>query len=151
MKRLKNDTLVVVTDSEKALFLRNLTDHQSPNLEVTDQDEQDNPSDIEQSANRPGRMKDNGPGQLSAYDDTDWHELAKENFAKDLADKLYGEAHKGQFDRLVIVASPQVLGVLRKEMHKEVLDKLVMDIPKTLTNHTIEDIEKIVKAEMDAA
>ncbi|RKF16502.1 host attachment protein [Roseovarius spongiae] len=151
MARLKNDTLVVVADSEKALFLRNLTDHANPNLEVTDEDEQDNPSDREQSANRPGRMQDTGVQQRSAMEDTDWHELAKERFAKDLSDKLYKEVHSGGFERLVIVASPDVLGVLRDEMHKEVLDKLVMDIPKTLTNHPVEDIEKIVKKEMDAA
>lgn len=151
MTRLKNDTLVVVADSEKALFLRNLTDHESPHLEVTQTEEQDNPSDREQSANRPGRMPDTGQGQRSALDDTDWHELAKERFAKDLSDILYKEAHAGTFERLVIVAAPQVLGVLRSDMHKEVLERVVGEIPKTLTNHTIEDIEKIVKSELDAA
>ncbi|QIE47054.1 host attachment protein [Pseudohalocynthiibacter aestuariivivens] len=151
MVRLKNDTLVVVADSEKALFLRNLTDHANPNLEVTDEESQNNPSDKEQSANRPGRMPDTGVGQRSALDDTDWHELAKDRFAKDLADKLYSEAHKGAFDRLVLVAAPHVLGVLRDELHAEVLAKLVMDIPKTLTNHPVDEIEKLVKKEMDAA
>ena len=95
-------------------------------------------------------MNDNGPGQKSAYDDTDWHELAKERFAKDLSDMLYAEAHKGAFDRLVIAASPQVLGVLRADMHKEVSDKVIAEIPKTLTNHPMHKIEEIVKAELDA-
>ena len=151
MPKLDENTLIVVTDSEKALFLRNLTDLQDPNFEVTDKERQDNPSDIDQSANRPGRMPDTGPGQFSAMDDTDWHELAKERFAKDLSDMLYDEAHKGHFDKLVLVASPQVLGVLRDEMHKEVADKVIADIPKTLTNHPVDEIEKIVKAELDAA
>ena len=60
MARLKNNTMVVVTDSEKALFIRNLTDHENPHFEVTDEEHQENPSDIEQSANRPGRMQDTG-------------------------------------------------------------------------------------------
>ncbi|KNG92283.1 host attachment family protein [Pseudaestuariivita atlantica] len=151
MARLKNDTLIVVTDSEKALFLRNLTDHENPNFDVKDVDEEENPSDIEQSANRPGRMPDTGHGQRSALDDTDWHELQKERFAKDLAERLYKEAHAGKFERLVIVASPQVLGVLRDEMHKEVADRVVAEVPKTLTNHPVNEIEKLVKAELDAA
>ncbi|WP_272009725.1 host attachment family protein [Roseovarius sp. ZX-A-9] len=150
MVKLKKDTLIVVTDSEKALFLRNLTDHANPYLEVRDQEVQYNPSDMEQSANRPGRMPDTGSGQRSALDDTDWHELAKDRFARDLADKLYTEAHKGAFDELVLVASPQVLGVLREALHIEVLNRLVMDIPKTLTNHPVHEIEEIVKKEMDA-
>lgn len=151
MARMTNDTLVVVTDSEKALFFRNLTDHEDPYLEATDKDQQDNPSDREQSANRPGRMQDTGVRQRSAMDDTDWHQLAKERFAADLAEKLYHQAHKGDFDRLILVASPQVLGDLRDALHKEVADKVIAEIPKTLTNHPVQDIEKLVKKELDAA
>ena len=151
MAELKKNTWVVITDSEKALFLRNVTDHENPYLEVIEKEEQENPSDREQSANRPGRMNDTGVQQRSAMDDTDWHELAKERFAADLAEKLYEEAHKGSFKHLVIVASPQVLGVLREEMHKEVADKVVAEVPKTLTNHPVREIEKLVKRELDAA
>ncbi|UYV36353.1 host attachment family protein [Rhodobacteraceae bacterium D3-12] len=151
MAKIRNGTWIVVTDSEKALFMRNLTDHQDPHLEVTDKDKQENPSDREQSANRPGRMQDNGVQQRSAMDDTDWHELAKERFAADLAQKLYGMAHKGSFERLILVASPQVLGDLRRELHQEVANKVVAEIPKTLTNHPVEEIEALVKKELDAA
>ncbi|WP_339770233.1 host attachment family protein [uncultured Pseudosulfitobacter sp.] len=151
MGKMEKGTWIVVTDSEKALFMRNLTDLQDPNFEVTDTEEQDNPSDREQSANRPGRMQDNGVQQRSAMDDTDWHELAKERFAKDLSDLLYKEAHKGHFDKLIIVASPQVLGVLRDEMHSEVTSKIIAEIPKTLTNHPVNEIEKIVKHELETA
>jgi protein required for attachment to host cells len=151
MVELKQGTWVVVTDSEKALFLRNMTDHENPNLDVFDEEEQENPSDIEQSANRPGRMNDGGVQQRSALDDTDWHELAKERFAADLAEHLYAEAHKGAFERLVLVASPQVLGDLRQALHKEVADKVIAEVPKTLTNHPVNKIEALVKKELDAA
>lgn len=151
MTHLDHGTWVVVTDSEKALFLENVTDHSDPNLDVFDETTQDNPSDRAQSANRPGRMNDTGVNQRSALDDTDWHELAKERFAKDLSDKLYALAHDGAFERLVLVASPQVLGVLRDDMHKEVTDRVVAEIPKTLTNHPLHKIEAIVKAELEAA
>ncbi len=151
MTSLTHDTWVVVTDSEKALFLRNLTDGENPNLEVLDKDEQGNPSDRDQGANRPGRRMDGGPGQRSALDDTDWHELAKERFAADLADKLYTLAHKGKFQRLVLVAAPGVLGELRGALHKEVSDKVIAEIPKTLSNHPISDIETLVKRDLKAA
>ena len=151
MTERAHGTWVVVIDSEKALFLRNLTDDANPNLDVFDEDEQDNPSDREQSANRPGRMHDGGPNQRSALDDTDWHELAKARFAKDLSDKLYAEAHRGAFDKLILVASPQVLGELRADLHQEVADKVIAEIPKTLTNHPVAKIEAIVKAELETA
>ncbi|MGI3168264.1 host attachment family protein [Pseudooceanicola sp. C21-150M6] len=140
------DAWVLIADGEKALFLRNLTDGQDPHLEVVRKEEQDNPKDIDQSANRPGRMNDTGVGQRSALDDTDWHELAKERFADDLADLLYRQAHKGRFDRIVLVAPPKTLGELRKVLHKEVADKVIAEVPKTLTNHPLDEIEAALKA-----
>ncbi|SEW02786.1 Protein required for attachment to host cells [Cognatiyoonia koreensis] len=151
MTKIKNGTWVVVADGEKALFLENLTDGENPNLKVIAKDEQDNPKSIDQGANRPGRGHDNGPqghGQRSAFDDTDWHELAKERFAADLADKLYEKAHKGKFEHLVLVAAPNILGELRGELHQEVTDKVIGEIPKTLTNHPVHELTEIIKADL---
>lgn len=151
MSTLKNDTLIVVADGEKALFLHNLTDHENPNLDVRDVDEQDNPSRQEQAANLRGRVQQSANAGGHAYSDTDWHELAKERFADDLANRLYEKAHAGEFERLVLVASPKILGELRDKMHSEVSKKVVAEIDKTLTNHPVNEIEKIVKTELDAA
>ena len=150
MTKITNGTWVVVADGEKALFLRNVTDGENPNLEVIRKEEQDNPKDIDQSANRPGRVHQSANHGRSAYEDTDWHELAKDRFAADLADILYERAHKGKFDSIVLVAAPNVLGELRDQLHQEVTDKVVGEIPKTLTNHPIDEIEKIVKADLAA-
>ncbi|GFE63914.1 host attachment family protein [Litoreibacter roseus] len=150
MTRLTNGAWVLIADGEKALFLENQTDGEDPFLEVVREKSQDNPSDGEQSANRPGRMADNGPGQRSALDDTDWHELAKERFADDLAEMLYKYAHDGKFEKLVLVASPNILGELRAKMHQVVTDKVIGEIPKTLTNHPVPEIEDIVKNDLAA-
>lgn len=148
MTQLKNGTMIVIADSEKALFAVNLTDGENPNFDIVRVDEEDNPPDREQKANRAGQTHESsGPGQRS-YDETDFHELQKERFAADLADKLYKMAHKGRFDSLVLVASPQVLGVLRDEMHQEVSSKVIGEIPKTLTNHPLREIEALVKKEL---
>lgn len=144
---LTRDTVVLIADGEKALFLRNMTDTMDPHLVVMGKEEQENPSDIEQSANRPGRMQDTGVGQMSALDDTDWHELAKERFAADLADKLYHQAHDGKYKRLIVAAAPKVLGELRKELHKEVTSKIVGELDKDLTNHEVGQLEKILHEE----
>ena len=150
MNILDQGTFILVTDSEKALLLENITDAQDPHFEVRRKEEQENPSDREQSANRPGRKQDTGVGQRSALDDTDWHELAKECFADDIADLLYERAHRGKLGPVIIVASPQVLGDLRPKLHKEVQDLIQGEIPKTLTNHPITEIERIVKDELAA-
>lgn len=151
MTFLTQGTWVLVADSEKALFLENTTDAQNPNLQVRRKEEQENPADREQSANRPGRFNDGPSVHRSAVDDTDWHQLAKERFAADLADRLYKMAHKGKFERLVLVAAPEVLGELRKNLHKEVADCVVGEVAKNLTNHEISKIEEMVKEALENA
>ena len=76
--------------------------------------------------------------------ETDWHQLAEDRFAKDLSDILYRMAHKNRFEKLVLVAPPRVLGELRQELHKEVQDRIVGEVPKTLTNHPIDRIETLL-------
>ena len=49
------------------------------------------------------------------------------------------------------IAPPQVLGEMRDHLHKEVQDKVVAEVDKTLTNHPIDKIEAIVKGELEGA
>ncbi|WP_370275023.1 host attachment family protein [Pararhodobacter marinus] len=151
MTELTQGTWVLVADGQKALFLRNEMDAQDPMLEVIRIEEQDNPADREQATDKPGRMNDTGVQQRSALAETDFHKLAKEQFADELAEILYKQAHKGRFERLVIVAPPVVLGELRAKLHKEVAARVVAELDKTLTNHPIDKIEAIVKGELDSA
>lgn len=145
---LPQGTWVIVADGEKALFLKNQGDDMDMDLTVIRKDEQDNPPARDWAENRPGRFND-GPGvQRSAVDDTDWHELEKERFASDLADQLYKYAHKGAFDRIVLIASRVVLSQLREELHQEVQDRVILDIPKVLTNHPIDEIEKLLTRDL---
>ena len=151
MTKLKQGTWVLIADGEKALFLRNRTDGEDPFLEVFREEEQDNPPNREQAANRPGRFNDGPSVHRSAVDDTDWHQLAKDRFAQDLADILYRKAHAGEFDSIVLVASPKVLGELRDELHEVVTKKVIGEVAKTLTNHPIDEVEKIVAQDLEAA
>ena len=151
MSTLKNGTWVLVADGQKALILENLTDGEDPHLDVTEKETKENPQTQDWAANKRGRVQQSANAGGHAYSDTDWHEFEKDRFAKDVADMLYQKAHAGEFDSLVLVASPQVLGVLRDELHQVVTDKIVGEIDKTLTNHPVNEIEEIVKAELAAA
>ncbi len=144
--RLEHDLWVVVADGEKALFLRNEGDAEYPHLQVVRQMHDDNPPTREQGTDKPGRFHDGRSPHRSAVEETDWHRIEKERFARDIADRLYKMAHRGDFKHLAIVAPPVVLGEMRKELHKEVEDKVVAEVSKTLTNHTIDEMEKILQA-----
>jgi len=143
---LEHDIWVLVADGEKALFLRNEGDDKYPHLEVFREVHEDNPATHDQGTDRPGRMQDGNNAHRSAVQETDWHRLEKARFAKDLADRLYKMAHHHKFKKIVLVAPPVVLGELRKDLHKEVADKVTAEVAKTLTNHTIDEIEKVLQA-----
>lgn len=151
MLKLKTGAWVLVADSEKALVLENAGDTRDYVLKVRRKTAQDNPPTREQAANRPGRQADVAAGHRSAFEDTDWHELEKARFAEDLAERLYAWAHAGQFDEIVLVAAPDTLGALRPALHPEVRERIVAEIPKTLTNTPIDRIERHVKEELESA
>lgn len=140
---------VVICDGEKALYLVNEGDEIDMNLVVRDKDEQENPKAQDWAANQPGRFNDGPSVQRSAVDDTDWHQLEKERFAKDVADQLYKDVHKGLFKDLILIASRPALAELRKELHPEVLATLRLDVAKVLTNHPIDEIETLVSKELE--
>jgi protein required for attachment to host cells len=144
--RLKHGLWVVVADGEKALFLKNEGDATYPNLTVVREMREENPPNRDQGSDRPGRYNDGPSVHRSAVEEVDWHRVAKERFADEITERLYKLAHKDEFKELVIVAPPLVLGEMRKKMHKEVSEKVVGEIPKTLTNQPIHDIEKLLAA-----
>lgn len=144
--RVDKRTWVLVADGEKALFFENAGTRIAPDFKVVREMEQDNPPTREQGTSAPGRMSDPGAGQRSAVEQTDWHRLGQERFAKDAAELLYKLAHQNRFKEIVLCAAPRVLGELRKELHPSVADRVIGEVPKTLTNHPVEQIEKLLSA-----
>ena len=139
-----HNSLVLVGDGQKALFLRNRGNALRVDLVVERILEQDNPPNREQGTDRPGRSTASLGVGRSAMEEVDWHHLAKERFANEVAEALYRHAHANRFEELVIVAPPKILGNLRKVFHAEVVDLIAAEIPKDLTTHPLSEIEKLI-------
>lgn len=144
--KLEHDIWVLIADGEKALFLRNEGDSEYPHLQVIREFEEANPPTREQGTDKPGRLSDGPNAHRSAVADTDWHRIAKERFADEIAERLYRMAHRDDFEKIVLVAPPIVLGEMRHKLHKEVAQKVTAEVPKTLTGHPIVKIEKVLLA-----
>lgn len=144
--RVSHHALVLVGDGQKALFLRNKGNAQRVDLEVERILEQDNPATREQGTDRPGRSAASVGVARSAMEEVDWHHLAKERFADEIAKALYRYAHENRFEKLIVIAPPKILGNLRRAFHMEVIDRIVGEIPKELTSHPVSQIEKLIAA-----
>ena len=78
----------------------------------------------------------------SAHQNSSSQETDEATFAKQLAKELYRRAHSGDFAALVLIADPQTLGQLRPTLHKEVQDRLLFEVGKTLTKASITEIQE---------
>ena len=155
--QIAHNSLVMVADGRKMMLLRNEGDADYPNLEVVKVEIQDNPADREQGTDRPGRtfqasdgpVRQNGSaatGHRSAYSETDIHQLEEDRFAATAAEMLNRRALRGEVETLVVVAPPTTLGELRKHYHKNLAERIAAELPKDLTGHPVDQIERIITA-----
>ena len=142
--QLEHDGFVVVADGEKMLLLRNQGDAEFPHLELVEQNEQESRANRELRRDSPGRsFASVGPGR-SAYDEADSRQVGEDRFAAQTADRLNRMALENRFRSLVVVAPPRTLGELRRSYHDELVKRLVGEVPKNLTNATLDEIERLV-------
>ncbi len=142
---LPHNSVVLVADGRKMLFLRNEGDNDYPNLVVENAQEQDNPATRDQATDSAGRASSPQGGVQSSVEPTDFHQIEEDRFAADAADFLKTGALKNAYDSLIVVAPPKTLGELRKHYHKEVASRLKAELDKDLTGHPIKDIEKALQ------
>jgi protein required for attachment to host cells len=102
-------------------------------------------------SDRPGRRPDHAPVQSgrrgasphhATAGEHDAHEHAIEVFARELAHELEAARLAGQFDRLVIMAGPKFLGMLRAVLPGSVNATIVAEVPKDLVNHPVQAIRE---------
>jgi protein required for attachment to host cells len=136
--------LVLVGDGRKALFLRNRGTPLHVDLATERVLEHDNPETREQGSDRPGRYLGPDGVSRSALEQTDWHQLEEDRFATEISQALYRLAHANRFDHLIVVAPPKTLGTLRSAFHKEVATRVVAEIPKDLTGHSLPEIAALL-------
>jgi protein required for attachment to host cells len=145
--RIPHDAWVLVGDGRKALVFQNEGSPDKPRLVVQEVFEAPaNPSAGAQGSERPGRVISSAEGgtRRSAVEATDWHEIAEARFARDVASALAEAARAGRFDRLAVVAPPKTLAELRDAFDDPVRKKIIGELDKTLTNHPVPEIERLL-------
>jgi protein required for attachment to host cells len=133
--RLRFGTWVLVADGAKALFLRNKGDEQYPNFEVLEVRRQEV---RELAANEVGSRKRSGV-ETASPNQTD-----EDRFIRETAAAINEAALGNRFNRLVVVAPPKALRELRANFHKEVQNRIVAELDKTLTGHPVPEIERVL-------
>ncbi len=137
---LPHNALVLVADGRKMLFLRNIGEGKTIELETEAHHAREDLKDHEIKSDAAGAGAQSGGYGRPAMDETDFHQQDEDRYAAEAADQLRVRALAGDFDALAIVAPPKTLGELRKHLHMEVKARVVMELPKEMTDRPIPDI-----------
>lgn len=127
---LAHNALVVVADGTQAILFRN-TAKSGIALE-------------EKERMGPRHLQNESQGKQP--EETTPREEDEATFAKQLAEALNHMVLQHQVESLAIIADPGTLGQMRKHYHKELQSRLAMEIPKTLTNSSTDDIVRALQA-----
>ena len=144
---LPNNALVLVVDGRKMLFFRNHGDENQIDLRTEAHDRREDRKDSEIKTDGPGAQGQSAGYGRDTMDETDFHQQEEDNWVKDAADELKKRVLRNDFDALAIVAPPRALGVLRKELHKEVEKRIVCTINKEMSGRPVPDIEALLVSE----
>jgi protein required for attachment to host cells len=129
---LPQGTVVAVTDGEKLDLYRN--NGSGPELSLS----------LIHGVSIVDEAKGSGGRHGSTSANPDESQLAEDGFSAGIAQYLNKQVLEGEIEHLAIISAPRSLGELRKHYHKFLAAKLLLEIPKELTGHSVEDIEKAV-------
>jgi protein required for attachment to host cells len=147
---LPHNALVLVADGRKMLFFRNHGDENQIDLRTEAHEARTERKDREIKSDAPGTVKQSFGFGHSTYEETDFQQQEEDRWIVDAADELKARVLRNDFEALAIVAPPKALGVLRKQLHKEVERRIVCTVNKEMSGRPIPDIEALLVGETQA-
>jgi protein required for attachment to host cells len=125
---LPNDATIAVADGEKLRLFRNKG--MEPNIRLV--------------ALEPPKImvvnQGSGTRHRSVPANPDAGRLDEDDFAAAAAGYLNKQVLEGRIDALYVIADPRTLGEMRRHYHHDVRLRLVGELAKDLTGHTVEVI-----------
>ncbi len=82
----------------------------------------------------------------SAVEQTDWHQIEEQRFARFVEAELEKNFTEGQFKHLVVVAPAKTLAELRKHFSARLRAAIIREIDKDLTKHPLYEMERLILA-----
>lgn len=109
----------------------------------------ENLMDSDVGMDKPGRgYESNNPTRHAYEPRTDWHQYQKHLFAKDLCHIIEKANEKAEFDELIIITPPKILGDIREHLSKQTLSKVTAEIPKDVTKFTEHELLSYLEREL---
>lgn len=128
-------TWILVANGTQAIIARNLGPDNGIEKDLEHEFQGQNLPSREIMSDAPGRAFDSaGQGRHAMERPTDPQRNNQQAFAREIAAHIDKAADRNEFDRLVLVAAPQMLGELRKCLSNSAKAKVAGELSKDLTH-----------------
>jgi protein required for attachment to host cells len=139
---LVHDLWILVCDGRKALLFQNVGDRTYPKLETRETMEHDLPPTRELGTDEPGRIFSASGGQRGAVEPTDFHTQEEQRFLARLARHVDRFATEHHVRKLILVAPPRALGMLREALPHHLRTLVLAEVDKDYVSQPVYEIEK---------
>lgn len=134
--------VMVVDGGRMALFLNRGREFE-PDLELLEQEQAEWPKTSDLGADRPGRAFESSGSRRSAYEVTDIHDRAEEQFVMAAAKRLEDILHDPKA-QVLLVAAPRALGVMRKALSDEARGRLAGEVAKAYGGRSAAELSELL-------
>lgn len=97
----------------------------------------------------PGRVHDRqGAARHSMEPDVGFQQDSIRRFARKIVDYLEAGADEGLYDRLIFVAAPAFLGIIRKCVDRHLDERIILEIPKDIGGQDVAKLSALLDREL---
>jgi protein required for attachment to host cells len=101
-------------------------------------------------SDQPGRVKQSRSAARPAMESTPHKKVEADRFARELADALERGLDEGAYDRLILVAPPEFLGRLRRQLGERVSARIVAEVEKDYLHLEPRELRERLQEQLEA-
>lgn len=144
--RIHSRDCILVCDGSKAILLRNDGDaHEFDFVEIRTSRNEGVPSRA-MGRDRPGRVHPPSGNLRSSVEASDLHDRAEQRFLASIAEEITHDIETQVVQRLVIIAPPRALAVIRPLLSMRAEAAVIGEIAKDFTKISVPEIENRLRA-----
>ena len=141
---IAHDLLIMAVDGARMSLFRNKGSVREPQLELLVEEDHKSPSTAELGDDKPGRSFQSIGNARGAYETTDLHQQAEDEFALEMTELLVFHMHDDE-RRAVLIAPPHALGLMRKHLPKDIRERLIAEIDKDYAGRTTSEVTELLE------
>ena len=138
-----HDALILALDGARMSLFRNRGGLSELQLELLAKQERKTPSTAELGNDKPGRNFQSSGKARGAYETTNLHQQAEDEFTLEMAELLIFQMNDGD-RQAIMIAPPHVLGLMRKHLPNDIRQRLIAEIDKDYAGRTALEVADLL-------